>query len=162
MTDNKRRKIELRVCINWAVVILYLAMIFYFSSQDGTKSHEVSAGLLQYISNIAALLPEKIYNFLSGVFKNYEFLLRKAAHFTEYLILALIFYRALIISRVKVKKSFIITFVFCFLYAVSDEVHQIFVPGRAFAIKDIIIDTLGAALGLGIIALFKKAFKQKT
>jgi VanZ family protein len=65
----------------------------------------------------------------------------------------------MIVSGVKVKKSFIITFIFCFLYAVSDEVHQIFVPGRAFAIRDIIIDTSGAALGLGIIALFKKAFK---
>ncbi len=159
MTDNKHKKIELKVFIYWMVVVLYLAMIFYFSAQDGTKSHEVSAGLLHYIFRIASLLPEKIFNFLSGLFKHYEFLLRKAAHFTEYFILSLIFYRAMIVSGVKVKKSFIITFIFCFLYAVSDEVHQIFVPGRAFAIRDIIIDTSGAALGLGIIALFKKAFK---
>jgi len=48
----------------------------------------------------------------------------------------------------------IVTLIFCFLYAVSDEVHQIFVPGRAFAVGDIIIDTLGAALGI-IVIYFK-------
>ena len=141
------------------IVALYLIMIFYFSSQDGAKSHDVSAGLLQYILMFASFLPVKLLRFFTGVCKSYEFFLRKAAHFTEYLILALLFYKAMVASSVNVKKSFAATFVFCFLYAISDEVHQIFVPGRAFAIRDILIDTLGAALGLGIIA-FNKVIRK--
>lgn len=155
MMNNKQEKSNFKKYIYWVIVVFYLITIFYFSSQDGRKSHEVSAGLLQYILTFVSLLPEKLLDFFFETHKNYEFFLRKAAHFTEYLILALLFYRAMVVSDVRVKKNFIITFIFCFLYAISDEVHQIFVPGRAFAIKDILIDTSGAALGLGIIAFIK-------
>lgn len=150
----KKNKQKIKIYISWVVVVLYLAMIFYFSSQDGTKSHKVSSELLQYLKFLVVLIPERIQRYLSGAYRNMEFILRKAAHFTEYFILSFVFYRAMVISGVRVKKSMIVTLVFCFLYAVSDEVHQVFVPGRAFAVGDIIIDTLGAALGI-IVIYFK-------
>ncbi|NSW90255.1 MAG: VanZ family protein [Firmicutes bacterium] len=150
----KKNKQKIKIYIRWVVVVLYLAMIFYFSSQDGTKSHKVSSELLQYLKFLVVLIPERIQRYLSGTYRNMEFILRKAAHFTEYFILSFVFYRAMVISEVRVKKSMIVTLVFCFLYAVSDEVHQVFVPGRAFAVGDIIIDTLGAALGI-IVIFFK-------
>ena len=114
MTDNKHKKIELKVYIYWIVVVLYLAMIFYFSAQDGTKSHEVSAGLLHYIFRIASLLPEKIFNFLSGLFRNYEFPFKKSCPFYRIFYPFFNFYRAMIVSGVKVKKLIItLYFVFC-------------------------------------------------
>ena len=39
------------------------------------------------------------------------------------------------------------SFVFCVLYAISDEVHQYFVPGRAMMATDVLIDSIGAILG---------------
>jgi VanZ family protein len=146
---------KLKIYIYWVVVALYLGLIFYFSGQNGETSHKVSSGLLHYISYAALLFPEGFVDFFYSSFKNHELFLRKLAHFTEYLILAIIFYKALMVSNVKVKKSYIITLGFCFFYAVTDEVHQIFVPGRAFGIKDILIDTLGATLGLIIIRVRK-------
>jgi len=154
----KKDRQKIKIYISWTVVVLYLTMIFYFSSQDGTKSHRVSADLLQYLKLFVVMLPEGVQKYLSKClsdgYGNLEFILRKAAHFTEYFILSFIFYRAVVVSGVRMKKSIIVTLVFCFLYAVSDEVHQIFVPGRAFAVGDIIIDTLGAALGI-IVIYFK-------
>lgn len=153
LKDKRKR----RIFISWTVVVLYLALIFYFSSQDGTESHKVSAGLLQYLKVLALVLPEYVQNYLIKYLingnGNLEFLLRKVAHFTEYFILSFIFYRAMIVSGSKIKKSIIVTSIFCFLYAVSDEIHQLFVPGRVFAVRDIIIDTSGALLGMAIVGL---------
>ena len=153
LKDKRKR----RIFISWTVVVLYLALIFYFSSQDGTESHKVSAGLLQYLKVLALVLPEYVQNYLIKYLingnGNLEFLLRKVAHFTEYFILSFIFYRAMIVSGSRIKKSIIVTSIFCFLYAVSDEIHQLFVPGRVFAVRDIIIDTSGALLGMAIVGL---------
>lgn len=163
--NTKEGKQKLKIYISWAAVLLYLAMIFYFSAQDGTSSHKVSFELLQYIKLLIILMPEWLQDCLAGIYYNTEFLLRKAAHFTEYFILSLLFYRAMSVSGVKARKGMLITLVFCFLYAVSDEVHQIFVPGRVFAVTDILIDTLGAALGVAIIyarRIVLAGKKQKT
>jgi len=154
LIKNKQTR---RIFISWTVVVLYLALIFYFSSQDGTESHKVSAGLLQYLKVLTLVLPEYVQNYLIKYLingnGNLEFLLRKVAHFTEYFILSFIFYRAMIVSGSRIKKSIIVTVIFCFLYAVSDEIHQLFVPGRVFAVRDIIIDTSGALLGMAIVGL---------
>ena len=49
-----------------------------------------------------------------------------------------------------------------FLYAVSDEVHQIFVPGRAGQLRDVLIDTTGVLLGIFLCSLFfKKACSER-
>jgi len=129
----KKDRQKIRIYISWIVVVLYVAMIFYFSSQDGTKSHRVSADLLQYLKLFVVMLPEGVQKYLSKClsdgYGNLEFILRKAAHFTEYFILSFIFYRAVVVSGIRMKKSMIVTLIFCFLYAVSDEVHQVFVPG---------------------------------
>jgi len=147
---------------HWTIVVLYMAMIYYFSSQDGAKSHEVSSRLLEYLKFLALYVPEGLLDFFSGVGKNHEYILRKCAHFTEYLILSLIVYKAMRASEISFKKSILLTFIICFVYAVSDEVHQYFVPGRAFAVTDIMIDTAGAILGLMTVVLFNFAKEKRT
>lgn len=74
----------------------------------------------------------------------WDTILRKAAHITEYFILTVLLYRAF-------KGSFnfssfylsLWTFSLSFLYAVSDEIHQTFVPTRDPSAKDVFIDTIG-------------------
>jgi len=120
-TVNTKR----RLYFYWTAVVLYMAMIYYFSSQDGTKSHEVSSQLLEYLKFLILFIPGSIIDFISGVSKNYEFILRKCAHFTEYLVLSLIVYKAMRASEVRMKKSVILTLIICFLYAVSNEAVKI-------------------------------------
>ena len=66
------------------------------------------------------------------------------AHFTEYFILGLLVYNMAHSYNKKTYMSIII----CIIYAISDEIHQIFVPGRSCQISDMIIDVSGALLGI--------------
>ena len=69
----------------------------------------------------------------------------KFAHLVEYGILGFLFYRALRVSRLA-KQVFILAIIFSILYALSDEIHQFFVPGRKFDFWDLAADSLGVVL----------------
>lgn len=76
--------------------------------------------------------------------------LRKVAHATVYFILALIL---LIISRIafgdrKYLFACIITLLFCFAFALTDEYHQTFVDGRTGQFSDVLVDAAGASMGI--------------
>lgn len=74
----------------------------------------------------------------------YDFVLRKIAHITEYFILVSLLYRALRGSfKASYKGIFIASAFISFLYAVSDEIHQYFIPGRNCSLEDVLIDTIG-------------------
>jgi VanZ family protein len=70
----------------------------------------------------------------------WDTILRKGAHMTEYAILALLLFRAL--------GSELPAFLFGLAYAVSDEIHQLFVSGRHGSPVDVAIDAAGLLLGL--------------
>ena len=70
----------------------------------------------------------------------WDTILRKGAHMTEYAILALLLFRAL--------GSELSAFLFGLAYAVSDEIHQLFVSGRHGSPVDVAIDAAGLLLGL--------------
>ncbi|MEK7521533.1 MAG: VanZ family protein [Patescibacteria group bacterium] len=69
-----------------------------------------------------------------------DFLIKKSAHMFLYAVLWLLLYRAL-------KKPFYVL-LFTFFYAISDEYHQSFVPGRHPGVMDIGFDTLGGTIAM--------------
>jgi VanZ family protein len=77
---------------------------------------------------------------------------RRLAHFGEYLILSLLLYRALRGSRRWDVGTAAATVALAGLYAISDEIHQAFVPGRTAASTDCLIDVAGAASGQALLA----------
>jgi VanZ family protein len=78
-----------------------------------------------------------------------DFLLRKAGHFTEYAILAVLVHHALGIARQwSADRRLLVAWLLAALYAASDEWHQSFVPGRTPAVTDVVIDACGALAGL--------------
>lgn len=62
---------------------------------------------------------------------------------------------ALRVSGVIGFKGFLFSLVFCILYAISDEVHQVFVPGRGAQVTDVLIDSFGAFIGIGMYVVTK-------
>ena len=56
---------------------------------------------------------------------------------------------------INVKHIYFISFIICFLYASSDEFHQLFVPGRSGQVTDIFIDMIGVVLGLLLVFLIR-------
>lgn len=90
-----------------------------------------------------------------------DFSIKKLAHVTEYAILTVLVYRALINYKVEKMKAMLIALLFSMFYASTDEIHQIFTPGREPHIRDVIIDTIGSGLSLLFIwKLLPKAPKR--
>src|SRR5699024_8794631 len=74
-------------------------------------------------------------------------IIRKGAHFSAYFILAIFVIFALK-QQVAHFRSYGIAFIICFLFAASDEFHQLFIPGGSGEMKDVLLDSSGSFLGL--------------
>lgn len=142
--------------IKWFLVIVWMLIIFIFSSQPGDTSEETSK-LVIYIFNLLGLNLNSVFGTLA------DFVVRKCAHFSEYFILYMLIYNALK-ENISFKKALILSLFGVFLYASSDEFHQSFVPGRGPAFRDVLIDTSGGLLGLIILSIknFIKLKKKLT
>ena len=137
-------------------------MIFKFSELSGLKSTKQSRGLTYNILKVldGNKLSEKDIIKLT---KKINPVIRKIAHFSIYMILAIFTYMFIENLNIKSKsererlrKNVLYTFIFCIIYAIFDEIHQIYVPGRTGKPIDVIIDTLGASMGITIILLNNK------
>lgn len=88
----------------------------------------------------------------SPEFNLLDFIIKKSAHFIEYAILALLFYRALTnTTGVSKAKARMLALLFIVFYGISDEYHQSFTPGRQPTVRDVLIDSLGGATSLFLI-----------
>ncbi|WP_039764054.1 VanZ family protein [Caldicellulosiruptor sp. F32] len=147
--------VKRKIYIRWTLVFVWMAVIFYFSSQEGAISHQKSFSIALFIERIIEALAEK--DIITAVNrKGFEFLIRKIAHVTEYFILCMLFYRAFFETNKSSKKSAILSGIFSVLYAVSDEFHQVFVFGRGPSPVDVIIDSIGIFGYLGIRSMKDK------
>ena len=94
-----------------------------------------------------------------------HYLFRKTGHLTEYALLALLFWRALHQPQKNQPRPWRwdeagLAIAGVFLFAASDEFHQIFVPGRTALVSDVFIDTAGGASGLLALWLARKVFQR--
>jgi VanZ family protein len=80
-----------------------------------------------------------------------QLLVRKALHFSEYALLAALWWRALR-TRLDPRPALIAAFSLAAAYAVTDEIHQTFVDTRVGTPVDVVIDLAGAAAAIAIIA----------
>ena len=134
--------------IKWFVLIAWMLVIFLFSAQTGEQSSE-SSGLVEQVLSLFPFIPQK---FLSI---DLQLIIRKGAHFTEYLILYVLMFSVVIDYR-PLKKALFYSLIGVFLYACTDEIHQAFVPGRASAFTDVLIDTLGGIVAMIMIAMINQ------
>lgn len=142
--------INTRKVIPWLLVILWMSLIFYLSHQPVEESNKLSKGITEKLVEIV----EKIDSDKDFNLGRVNHILRKNAHFFAYLILGILTSNGLKSSKVEDRKGFIIALIISVLYAISDEAHQLFVPGRGGQLKDVIIDSAGSLVG---IALYYKS-----
>ncbi len=132
---------------------LICVLIFVFSAQNGDASGSVSEGLTR------RLFP----SFSSdNVVLHIEHILRKIAHFMIYFSLGItVFLTCDSFVRCFANKDphsaliIIIPLIFCFIYSVTDELHQCFVPGRNGTFIDCLLDTAGSFCGIMILILIR-------
>ena len=96
------------------------------------------------------------YDYLAGIngIDEYVVYVRKTAHVTLYFLLGLSFISFLKEFNLIDKRLIIYTILFVFIYACSDEIHQLFIPGRSGEILDVLLDTCGGALASFIYISF--------
>ena len=95
------------------------------------------------------------------IVSDYTVIVRKLAHFTIYLILGILVLLFIREFKLDFKYTFIIPILICFIYAISDETHQLFVEGRSGELRDIFIDTLGSFIGISLTLLWCKIRRIK-
>lgn len=128
--------------IKLLLVLLTMITIFCLSNDNGDKSTEKSDSIIIIISEkvLNKKLTEKEKQ---EIIDKYVVVVRKFAHFTLYFLLGLFFISFLYEFDINNKKLILSTIIFVFIYACSDELHQLFIHGRSGEILDILIDTLG-------------------
>src|SRR5690554_7578811 len=104
-----------------------MGLIFYLSCQAGEESSKLSAGITDAIVKaVKTVAPQTDMDI-----DTFNHLLRKNAHFFSYFVLGLLVMNALSNSGIRGFRCIVLALGVSILYAVSDEVHQLFVPGRA-------------------------------
>lgn len=86
----------------------------------------------------------------------WDLILRKGAHAFEFAILLLLAWRAFRQSALSFKETIGLAFIISFLYAISDEIHQMFIATRVASPIDVGIDTLGIILMVLVIWFFQR------
>ena len=117
--------------------VVWAGIIFVLSAQPNLGTPSPIVELLRQ----GGLPPE--------AFEYVEFALRKAGHFGEYAILAVLIHHALgLTPGWSAERRLAVAWGLAALYAMSDELHQSFVPGRSPMVTDVVIDSCGALAGL--------------
>lgn len=160
MADKKhKRRLILYAVLTFAV----MCFIFAMSAQDGDKSGSFSNS---FLGSLLGSFLEKVLPRLSNNGAAYD--IRKYAHMFEYLCLGvsscLLMFEWLVLQKSRGIKAPVSAYLFCFLYACSDEWHQTFVPGRAGRFTDVLVDSVGFLFGIltiSCIFLAKSLDKRK-
>ncbi|MGX8797112.1 VanZ family protein [Fusibacter sp. JL298sf-3] len=140
----------------WLLVGLCMAAIFYFSSQPGQLSDHLSRDAAKKVLSWT----EGALGMDANAVQAVNIKLRKYAHFLIFMCLGIALSAALIRSKHLHYKRLFVVFALCVGYAILDETHQLFVPGRGAQVRDVFIDTAGAFTGIVIYVLILRASKR--
>ncbi|MPW27203.1 VanZ family protein [Alkalibaculum sp. M08DMB] len=149
MVYNNKKTVTI---VSWIGVIIWMSLIFYLSSQQATQSAQLSTGITEKIINI---IQKYIPNYNVDIL-SFNSIIRKNAHLIAYFILGVLLINAISRNRIIGFKAYALALLICILYAISDEIHQLYVPGRSGEIRDVLIDSIGSSIGISIFALIKK------
>lgn len=133
--------------IHLLLPLLWMAVIFVLSHQSASISSGQSSVFVEQLRHIAPSVDQQLLTFL----------VRKGAHIFAYFVLGILTFNALWrvdLSKFKFNYPLGLSIIVCALYATSDEFHQLFISGRSGEIRDIIIDSCAATVGVFIISIF--------
>ena len=153
------------------LVILNVAFIFYQSLQNAEKSSAASGAVSDIVADVVvpdlSQRPETEQQSIMDKIREWT---RTMAHAIEFASLGMLFLTFVLVlgyaEKIPLPYKLCSALLFSAFVALFDEIIQIFVDGRAFELKDIGIDTLGATCGilvcLGVFALYRILKKRKT
>lgn len=146
------------ILLSWLLVILCMAIIFDLSHQPGSVSDNESKGIIRsQVEKVIGITgsdvkigdQEKIIGFINSIARGYM-------HGFVFFLLGALVMNAMLQGKRKFKYNLSligISAAICLAYALADEVHQLFIPGRTFQADDIAMDLLGSIIGIALLWL---------
>lgn len=166
-----KMEINVKKTAFWIYLILvavWMIVIFLFSAKDADTSSDTSCKVgmaigRMFVPGFEEMTDAEQLEFAQSIDKP----VRKTAHACEYAMLGFLvmgmciaFNRERFVNRRKM--VFLCAWMISILYAVSDEIHQAFVPGRACRFLDVCIDSAGALVGVLAGILFFRLINHRS
>lgn len=135
----------------WTAVVLWMALIFTLSAQPAAESSELSGGLIRAVAGI--VMPG--FNGMDAaaqgdLIESFQHVARKTAHVLAYMMLGILSMSAFLRYSLKMRTRAVSSLALCIVYAISDELHQLLIDGRSGQLSDVLIDSAGALMGIGV------------
>ncbi len=159
--------------LSFVPAIIMMCLIFNFSEQDADTSSQLSYKVGVEVLTVTNDVLDKGWSFshIQELSTFYQHYIRKIAHFTEYLVLAVTVAFPLYVYGLRGFPLVLIAGFICVGYACLDEYHQSFISGRSPQKKDVLIDSMGALVGIiitrivgwtGRMTIFRPLSNHKT
>ena len=131
-----------------------MGIIYLLSAQSADESGSLSSGITDWTSQLSDIV------FPNLNIDTLHLIIRKLAHFTIYLILGVLVLNALNQNEHNQRVNIVLALFISLLYAVTDEIHQTYVPGRSGQVYDVLIDFLGSLIGIKAFIMNSNKFKN--
>ena len=146
-----KKNLILKRVIFLIILLITFYIIFNFSAQDGENSGSLSEQVTRYIVEIISKLKSMNINQKEYYIGRLHPIVRKLAHFSIYAVVGFSVMGFMCTFDIKNIFKVIISLSVGVTYAISDEIHQHFIPGRGPSIVDVGIDSLGVITGIFIL-----------
>ena len=134
------------------LILIWMCIVFKFSSQPSTESSQLSGGITKTILNLFNVLEGKTLEQQSAI----ETVVRKLAHFSIYALGGILILLHVNLYKITLNQKVMISQIIGTAYAMTDEIHQLFISGRSGEIRDVCIDSLGVITGIIILLIIFK------
>lgn len=130
-----------KISFKYFLLIGWMILIFLLSAEGAEDSQSRSGVIVSSLKDTFSIdsVADSLLSFLT----------RKAAHIIAYLILGLLIYSIVKSYGLTNRRTVLLSIMFAFFYAIFDEIHQLFVPGRSGEVRDVFLDTIAASIGIG-------------
>lgn len=140
------------VAVRVTMLVGWMAAIFVFSAQPGQASDVPSDAIAGYVQGMGTSMPADLVTFF----------IRKSAHAFAFLGLGVLTFLVLRLTTLSLRGVATASLAFVIVFAISDETHQLFVPGRSGELRDVFIDVTSGAVGaLSMIAAHHLVLRQQ-
>ena len=160
-------KLNNKIVISWILVILWMITIFYLSSMNSEVSNTKSKTTINKVvtTTIETTNKDISQDKVNSIVNILNKPLRKCMHSIVFFILVVLLINAFYNTNIRNYKAYVFSIIISFIYACTDEYHQLFVLGRTGQFTDVLIDTIGVLLGClvfyGVYRVINKNRKNK-
>lgn len=146
---NKKRIVFIILTIIWMVTI------FIFSNQNSDTSSDTSGNVIRTVVRLFTNVSQEQEEI---IIEQLQHFVRKMAHFSIYALGGIILMN--LVKTYTDKCAWLYAWIIGTVYAITDEIHQYFIPGRSNQISDVVIDSSGVITGVLIVIIVGYAIKK--